>query len=55
MHLAGYKTYSCLQGTYTFRNGAKYRGFYDEGKKSGDGIFEYPDGSRYEGMYSQFL
>jgi len=33
-----------------FRNGAKYEGFYDRGKKSGSGVFEYPDGSRYEGM-----
>ena len=30
-------------------------GFYDEGKKTGHGTFEYPDGSKYEGMYSYFL
>lgn len=35
---------------YMFRNGAKYDGFYDQGKKGGCGVFEYPDGSRYEGM-----
>ena len=37
-----------------FRNGAKYNGFYDKGKKNGHGTFEYPDGSKYEGM-SKFI
>ena len=40
-----------LQGEYTFRNGAKYRGHYENSKKSGRGVFEYPDGSRYEGGF----
>ena len=41
---------------YSFRdNGAKYRGYYEEGKKSGHGIFEYPDGSKYEGMLKKIL
>lgn len=33
-----------------FRNGAKYEGCYELGHKSGSGVFEYPDGSKYEGM-----
>ena len=34
---------------YIFRNGAKYTGYYDHGLKNGDGLLEYPDGSKYEG------
>lgn len=34
-----------------FRNGAKYTGFYEQGHKSGYGVFDYPDGSKYEGTF----
>lgn len=37
------------KGVYIFRNGAKYTGYYDNGLKNGDGLLEYPDGSKYEG------
>ena len=44
-----------FQGMYSFRNnGAKYKGFYDQGKKSGQGVFDYPDGSKYEGVLNVF-
>lgn len=38
-----------FQGTYRFRNGACYTGEYLQNKKHGQGIFYYPDGSKYEG------
>lgn len=38
-----------FQGTYRFRNGACYTGEYLQNKKHGQGIFFYPDGSKYEG------
>ena len=38
-----------LQGTYKFKSGARYIGEYFENKKHGQGIFYYPDGSKYEG------
>lgn len=38
-----------FQGTYRFRNGARYIGGYLLNKKHGKGIFFYPDGSKYEG------
>ena len=44
-----------FQGMYSFRNnGAKYKGFYEQGKKSGEGVFDYPDGSKYEGVLNVF-
>ena len=40
-----------MEGVYMFRNGAKYTGFYEQGHKSGYGVFDYPDGSKYEGTF----
>ncbi len=37
------------KGTYRFKNGAKYIGDYVDNKKHGQGVFHYPDGSRYDG------
>lgn len=37
------------QGTYSFKNGARYVGHYYQSKKHGQGTFYYPDGSKYEG------
>jgi radial spoke head protein 1 len=37
------------QGTYRFKNGARYIGEYVMNKKHGQGTFIYPDGSKYEG------
>ncbi|KFQ45714.1 Radial spoke head 1, partial [Nestor notabilis] len=37
------------QGTYRFKNGARYIGTYLRNKKHGQGTFFYPDGSKYEG------
>lgn len=37
------------QGTYRFKNGARYIGEYYQNLKHGQGIFYYPDGSKYEG------
>lgn len=38
-----------FQGTYRFKNGARYIGEYYDNKKHGQGTFIYPDGSKYEG------
>lgn len=37
---------------YRFKNGARYIGEYVQGKKHGQGVFHYPDGSKYEGKHS---
>lgn len=34
---------------YKFKSGARYVGEYEDNKKHGQGIFNYPDGSSYEG------
>lgn len=44
-----------LQGTYKFKNGARYIGDYVKNKKHGQGTFIYPDGSRYEGNTDPFV
>ena len=36
---------------YRFKNGARYIGLWQRNKKHGDGLFIYPDGSRYDGEY----
>lgn len=41
-----------FQGTYKFKNGARYVGDYVKNKKHGQGTFVYPDGSRYEGEWA---
>ena len=35
---------------YKFKSGARYIGEYVENIKEGEGVFHYPDGSKYEGM-----
>lgn len=40
---------SVYQGTYKFKNGARYIGEWYMNLKHGQGIFYYPDGSKYEG------
>uniref|UniRef100_A0A8D2CYI7 Radial spoke head 1 homolog n=1 Tax=Sciurus vulgaris TaxID=55149 RepID=A0A8D2CYI7_SCIVU len=44
--------FSLLNGTYKFKNGARYVGEYVRNKKHGQGTFIYPDGSRYEGEWA---
>uniref|UniRef100_A0A8B9Q666 MORN repeat-containing protein 5 n=1 Tax=Apteryx owenii TaxID=8824 RepID=A0A8B9Q666_APTOW len=44
-----------FQGTYRFTNGARYIGEYRQNKKHGQGIFFYPDGSKYEGKTQKTL
>ncbi len=43
-----------LKGTYKFKSGARYIGEYEENKKHGQGLFHYPDGSKYEGTIYYF-
>lgn len=38
--------------SFRFKNGARYIGEYIRNKKQGQGTFIYPDGSKYEGMYT---
>ena len=38
-----------LEGSYRFKNNARYVGEYVQGKKHGNGTMIYPDGSKYEG------
>lgn len=45
-------TIPVFQGTYKFKNGARYIGEYVKNKKHGQGTFIYPDGSRYEGKHT---
>ncbi|XP_076841636.1 radial spoke head 1 homolog isoform X3 [Brachyhypopomus gauderio] len=40
-----------VEGTYRFKNGARYIGEYYMNMKHGQGIFYYPDGSVYEGSW----
>jgi len=35
---------------YRFKNGARYTGEWLKNKKHGQGMFIYPDGSKYEGI-----
>jgi hypothetical protein len=35
-------------GTITFADGEKYTGDWIEGKRTGRGVFTWPDGDRYE-------
>lgn len=45
-----YNLLLCQQGTYRFKNGARYVGGYYQNMKHGQGTFHYPDGSKYEGV-----
>ena len=38
-----------LVSYFRFKNGSRYLGEYIKNKKHGNGIFIYPDGSKYEG------
>jgi len=40
-----------LQGVYKFKSGARYTGEYVENKKHGQGVFNFPDGSIYDGQF----
>lgn len=44
-----------FQGTYKFKNGARYTGEWYMNLKHGQGTFYYPDGSRYEGKSLSIL
>lgn len=44
-----------MQGTYKFKSHARYIGDYVDNKKHGKGIFYYPDGSNYDGMYIDWI
>lgn len=39
------------EGTYKFKNRARYVGYYKQNMKHGSGTFYYPDGSVYEGEW----
>jgi hypothetical protein len=39
------------KGIYTFPDGSKYDGDWEDNKKHGKGIFTWFDGSKYEGYY----
>ena len=39
------------EGTYKFKNRARYVGYYKQNMKHGSGTFYYPDGSIYEGEW----
>ena len=38
-----------MQGVYKFKSGTQYEGDYVQNKKHGQGLFYYPDGSKYDG------
>ena len=38
-----------------FANGATYDGEWKSGRKHGNGVFMYPDGSKYDGKYCFYL
>ena len=38
---------------YKFKSGARYTGEYVENKKHGQGLFNFPDGSQYDGQSVQ--
>lgn len=44
-----------MQGMYKFKSGARFIGEYVDNKKHGQGIFYYPDGSKYEGTDSSTI
>jgi hypothetical protein len=41
------------QGVYTFAEGVRYEGGWEQGKMHGKGVCTYADGSRYEGGWEQ--
>ena len=43
------------QGTYTFPDGEKYVGEWENNKKHGQGTYTFPDGSKYEGEFRERL
>lgn len=43
-----------VQGVYKFKSGHRYEGDYVRNKKHGQGIFHYPDGSKYDGTHFKY-
>ena len=39
-------------GTYRWKDGRKYEGYYEYDKKHGFGVYEWADGRKYEGNWS---
>ena len=39
------------EGTYTWLDGRKYEGHYENDKKNGYGVFTWADGRKYEGNW----
>lgn len=39
------------EGVFTWLDGKKYTGGYQNDKREGYGIFDYPDGKRYSGFW----
>lgn len=47
-----YINFDLLFYSFRFKNGARYMGEWNKGKKHGQGTFIYPDGSKYEGSWA---
>ena len=41
------------QGVYTWPDGRKYEGAYENDKKAGFGIYTWADGRKYEGFWAK--
>lgn len=41
------------KGEFSWPDGRKYRGYYQEDKKHGFGEFEWPDGRKYNGQWHE--
>ena len=39
------------KGVYSWKDGRKYEGTYENDKKNGFGIYIWPDGRKYEGNW----
>ena len=39
-------------GSYVWKDGRKYEGFYEYDKKHGYGVYEWADGRKYEGNWA---
>lgn len=42
-------------GTFTWPDGRKYEGYYNEDKKEGYGVFTWSDGRRFDGVWKNGL
>ena len=38
-------------GSYTWKDGRKYEGYYENDKKQGYGVYTWADGRKYEGNW----